>query len=310
MVEKISGKASPATILFGEYFAELGGPIVGFPAQEFVEVKVEKKKELEDIEIDNQITKEKFVKAEGKDKVESKIFDEVFGCELDVPKKGLKLSISGTATQKTPGYLFALSAAMEKAINQLSITAWKTDNLFECLHRAEKAIGKDEIKVHSACASYDSLILVEDPKSEAKPRALKAGKALFFVLAKTVPKVAAEEMKKKLAEKFKANDKNVLNAISDLKKIVSKSKNEFKFGGNQELGKLMNQSQALLSQLGLSWPEADQVMKISTYDGSFGAKISGYDGDVIILCENEKHQDKIIGTLIAKNFKAIKIKFS
>lgn len=310
MAEKINGKASPATILFGEYLAELGGSVIAFPAQEYVEVRVEKKKELEDIEIDNQITKEKFLKNEKKDAIESKIFDCVFGNELDVPKKGFKIIVCGNATTKTCGYLFALSAAFEKAVNQLSITSWKSDNLFENIHKAEEVVGKDELKAHSACAAYNSFVLIEEGKTESKPRTLKAAKALFFVLAKTNPKTSAEEMKTKLLEKFKKNDKHVLNAISDVKKIVSKSKNEFKFGGNAEIGKLMTQNQTILSDLGLSWNEADQIIKIVTYEGALGAKITGYEGNVLILCEGDKQQEKVLASLIGKGFNAIKIKVS
>jgi|GEM_PF-6043416 len=310
MAEKISGKAFPATILFGEYLAELGGSVVAFPSQEYVEARVEKKKELEDIEIDNQITKEKFLKNEKKEAIESKIFDCVFGNELDVPKKGFKITVCGSATEKTRGYVFALSAALEKAVNQLSITNWKSDNLFENIHKAEEVVGKDELKAHSACAAYNSFVLIEEAKTESKPRTLKPAKALFFVIAKTKSKISSEEMKNKLMEKFKKNDKNILNAISDIKKIVSKSKNEFKFGGNAEIGKLMTQNQKILSELGLSWSEADQIIKIVAYEGAFGAKITGYDGDVIILCEGDKQQEKVLASLIGKGFNAIKIKVS
>ncbi len=180
MAEKMNAKASPAIILFGEYFNEVGGPIVAFPASEFVEAKVDKKKELEDVEIDNQITKEKYKKSEGKDKLESKIIDEIFASELDVPKKGYKLTISGSATTKTPGYESSLCVAMAKAVNQLSITTWKTDDAFNAAMKASKLISED--KVHLATAAYDSFVQIDDSK-EPKPRPFHPGKALFFVLA-------------------------------------------------------------------------------------------------------------------------------
>jgi len=295
MAEKMSAKASPAIILFGEYFNEVGGPIVAFPASEYVEAKVEKKKELEDVEIDNQITKEKYKKSEGKDKLESKIIDEIFALELDVPKKGYKLVISGNVTIKTPGYQSALCVAVAKAVNQLSITDWKADNAFNAAMKASKFFA-DEEKVHLATAAYESFVQIDDSK-DPKPRPFHPGKALFFVLANT----------EKLVDKH-VSPESLKNWVSDVKKIVTKSKNEMKYAGVVELGKLMNQNHTLLAENKLANKDTDQIIKISNYEGALGAKITGYEGKVLILCEGDKQQDKVLASLQGKGFGAVKIK--
>ncbi len=296
MVEKMSAKASPAIILFGEYFNEVGGPIVAFPAQEFIEAKIEKKKELDDIEIDNQITKEKFKKSEGKEKLESKIIEEIFSSEIDVPKKGFKLIISGNLALNAPGYNWALCAAITKTVNQLSITTWKNDEIFAASMKASKIIHED--KIHLASAVYGSFIQV-DESNEPKPRPFHPGKPLFFVLANT----------EKIVEKHTPSD-SLKNHVSDLKKIVLKSKNEMKYAGVIELGKLMNQNHSLLAENKLANKDTDQIIKISNYEGALGAKITGYEGKVLILCEGDKQQDKVLASLIGKGFSAIKIKVS
>jgi mevalonate kinase len=294
MVEKISSKSSPAIILFGEYFNEVGGPIVAFPAQEFVDAKVEKKKDLEDVEIDNQITKDKYKKSEGKDKIESKIIDEIFANEIDVPKKGYKLTITGNASANTVGYSWALVSSIVKAINQLSVTTWKSEELFNASMKASKLISDD--KTHLATAIYGSFVQIDD-SNEVKPRPFHPGKALFFVQANPETIVA----KHVPADSLK-------NHVVDIKKIVSKSKNEMKYAGVIELGKLMNQNHLLLAENNLASKETDQIIKISNYEGALGAKISGYEGKVLILCEGDKQQDKVLASLVGKGFKAVKIR--
>ena len=294
MAEKMNAKASPAIILFGEYFNEVGGPTVAFPATEYVEAKVEKKKELEDVEIDNQITKDKFKKSEGKDKFESKIIDEIFASELDVPKKGYKLTITGNATEKTQGYKSALCIAVAKAVNQLSITTWKTDDAFNAGMKLKKFI--DEDKSHLACAAYDSFVQIDD-LTDPKPRPFHPGKALFFVLANT----------QKLVDKHVPSD-SLKTLVNDVKKIVSKSKNEMKYAGVVELGKLMTQNHVLLAENKLANKDTDQIIKISNYEGALGAKITGYEGKVLILCEGDKQQDKVLASLQGKGYTAVKVK--
>ena len=237
---------------------------------------------------------EKYKKLEGKDKIESKIIDEIFASELDVPKKGYKLVISGNLTTKTPGYESALCVAVAKAVNQLSITTWKTDDAFNAAMKASK-FTKDD-KIHLATAAYDSFVQIDD-SMDPKPRPFHPGKALFFVLAST----------EKLVDKH-SSPESLKNWISDIKKIVSKSKNEMKYAGVVELGKLMNQNHSLLAENKLANKDTDQIIKISNYEGALGAKITGYEGKVLILCEGDKQQDKVLASLQGKGFNAVKVK--
>ncbi|MFA6269039.1 MAG: hypothetical protein WCW13_00630 [archaeon] len=308
MAEKMSGKAFAAEIFFGEYLGEIGAQTVAFPSTLFIEAKVEKKKELEDVEIDNQITKEKFLKLTGKDKLESKFIDSLFGKEIDMPKKGYKLTINGTMTKETQGYESVLCVAIEKAVDQLSIENWKSDRVYNSAALALKEVGCTELKVHAAVSTLDSMVIIEETSAESKPKSLRAAKPLFFVVAKANSKVTPSDLRKKFDEKKTAKPKEISSAASDLKKIVTKLKDELKYGGNQEIGRLMAQNQAILSDLGITFPEVDQIIRIATFEGAFGAKLAGHAGNILILCEGDKQQDKIVASLLGKGYGATKLK--
>ena len=168
--------------------------------------------------------------------------------------------------------------------------------------------------IDNTCSTYGTTIWFEKNMEGGKNtiRPIKCGKSLYFVLANTGikhnTKEAVEDVKK-----FKEKNPKEFDVIcSDYKSIVSHAKKEVKFGGMFEIGKLMNQNQALLKQIGVSCEQIDQIVKIAIYEGALGAKLTGAGrgGNVLILCENEKFQDKVINSLAGKGFEAIKVKVS
>ena len=307
------GKGYAKVILFGEHFVLYGLPGVAAGIDKYVQVEAQKVKDSDDVLFDDKVFNEKISLKENPEHIKCKIFHAMFDSDEYLPKKGIKFIINSNFPAGVGlGYSGALSVAMARAMNTLFDQGWKDDKINELAYISECVNHATPSGIDNTCSSYGTTIWCEKNmiggKNTARP--VKCGKSLYFVLVESSVKhstAEATEFIQKLKEK---NPKDFDIICADYKSIVSKVKKEIQFGGTEEIGKLMNKNNELLKQLGVSTPEIDQIVRISNFEGAFGAKLtgSGMGGRVLVLCENDKHQDKIIASLVGKGFKAIKIK--
>ncbi|MHA1453562.1 MAG: mevalonate kinase [Promethearchaeota archaeon] len=78
---------------------------------------------------------------------------------------------------------------------------------------------------------------------------------------------------------------NLENAFVEIEKITEKGIIALKKGEFSRLGELCNKNQEILSQMGLSTPEIDEIVSFSRDNGAFGSKLTGAGagGSVITL---------------------------
>jgi mevalonate kinase len=307
------GKGFAKIILFGEHFVVYGLPGIVSGMDKYVEVDAEKIKDSDDIVFDDKIFQEKVSMKEQPEHIKSKLFHAMFDDELDITKKGVKIVINGTATPGSGmGYSAALCVAMARAMSDFSGSDWKDDKVNEVAYKGEKISHGNPSGIDNTCATYGTLVWfeknMEGGLNKAKP--FKCGKTLFLVIADTGVKHDTKEAVANVRKLKEANESDFKKYFSDVKKIVTTARKELQYGGIEQVGKLMNENQELLRKIGVSCKEAEEIIKIAEYENAIGAKVTGagYGGNVIILCENESHQDKIITTLATKNYNAIKVK--
>jgi mevalonate kinase len=196
----------------------------------------------------------------------------------------------------------------------LTDQGWKDDKIFEVTMKGETIAHGTPSGIDPACATYGSLILfeknMEGGKNKIQP--FKLGAPLYLVLADTVIKHDTKEAVMDVRKRKEANPAEYEKIFSDYKTLVGKAKTALKFGETIEVGKLMNENHELLKKIGVSIPEIENIIKVMNYSNALGAKITGagMGGNVIGLCENEKHQDKMLATLESKGIKAIKTKIN
>lgn len=76
--------------------------------------------------------------------------------------------------------------------------------------------------------------------------------------------------------------------------IANKARTNIEAGETKRLGELMNQNQALLSQVGVSSPQLETLIQAAHEAGALGAKLSGggRGGNIIALVDDE-HSDEV-----------------
>lgn len=309
------GKGYAKVILFGEHFVVYGLPGIASSIDKCVQIDAQKVKDSDDVVFDDKVYNEKISLKENPEHIKSKLFNAMFKDEEFVPKKGIKLTITATSTPGGGmGYSASLCAAMARAMSVLTDQGWKDDKIFEVTMKGETIAHGTPSGIDPACATYGSLILfeknMEGGKNKIQP--FKLGAPLYLVLADTGIKHDTKEAVMDVRKRKEANPAEYEKIFSDYKTLVGKAKTALKFGETIEVGKLMNENHELLKKIGVSIPEIENIIKVMNYSNALGAKITGagMGGNVIGLCENEKHQDKMLATLESKGIKAIKTKIN
>ena len=79
-----------------------------------------------------------------------------------------------------------------------------------------------------------------------------------------------------------------------MEKVILVDKKELESSNFAKVGKLMNQNQELLRELGVSSKELENLIRASLKAGAFGAKLSGAGGgDCMIAIANKDNFNKI-----------------
>lgn len=307
------GKGYAKIIIFGEHFVVYGLPGVAAGIDKCVTIEAQKVKDSDDILFDDKVFNEKVSMKLNPENIKFKMFHAMFDSDEFLPKKGIKFIVNSNFVSGIGlGYSSAFCVALARSMNVLFDQSWKDDKINELAYLGEIVAHNNPSGIDNTCATYGTTIYFEKDMKGGKntARPIKCGKALYFVLADSGVKHESKEAVEHVKNFKEKNSKDFDIMCSDYKSIVSKVKKEIQFGGTTEIGKLMNKNNELLKQLGISTPELDQIIRIANFEGAFGAKITGagMGGSALILCENEKGQDKIVASLVGKGFKASKIK--
>jgi len=97
-----------------------------------------------------------------------------------------------------------------------------------------------------------------------------------------------------VSNKLSQEPRKINKIFDEIEKIVDLAKIEIENQGWEKVGKLMNQNQELLRELGVSSKELENLIRASLKAGAFGAKLSGAGGgDCMIAIANKDNFNKI-----------------
>ncbi|MEA4811981.1 MAG: mevalonate kinase [Anaerolineaceae bacterium] len=154
---------------------------------------------------------------------------------------------------------------------------------------------QSEVAAHGSPSGIDnSVISLEAPlyyiKGE-KNIILKPKKNLSFLIADTGLAKKTGEIVSEMARKTQT-DLQVRAIMAEIGAIAKSGRYAFEEGNAKELGLLMDQNHALLSQLGLSCPELDKIVNSARQAGAYGAKLTGggRGGCALMLIEQNQQE--------------------
>ncbi|WP_096817594.1 mevalonate kinase [Lactococcus fujiensis] len=106
-------------------------------------------------------------------------------------------------------------------------------------------------------------------------------------------------------ERLNEEKEKTLDEIAKLGELAAESRDYLKTNRLADLGKVMNNAHHILSELGVSHPRLDAMVKTAKSNGALGAKLtgSGLGGVMVALASNEKDAIRISQKLLKNGAK-------
>jgi mevalonate kinase len=174
----------------------------------------------------------------------------------------------------------ALSVAAVAAIYGLYNKNIKKKEILELAIETEKIIHRNSSGADCVISTYGGLMYYQ---KHSNVRQLKYSKKLNFIIINTGLKHSTGELVS-IVERFRQNNFATFIKLSkNVTDICNNAIEALKEGNTLKLGKLMNENQILLEQIGVSNKEIKKIIETSLNYGAIGSKLTGAGGGGCIL---------------------------
>lgn len=281
-------------ILFGEHFVVHGAPAIaaGIMNSAVVEIKEAEKNSM--------VTEQKVVPEMSVDGIQ-RILDAMQVDEKYEVHLGGDLPTFGGL-----GSSAAFCVGLVRAVAEEKGMTLTDREVNKFAYEGEKAFHGNPSGIDNVMATYGGIILFRKGTGESFFERVEAGKKLDIVVGFTGKLSRTAKMVEEV-NKYKTDDEmqwgQLMDQVSDL---VYRGKTAVEKGKIEELGKMMNENQALLSEIGVSDELNKKVVKTMLDAGALGAKLTGGGGGgcCIALARDKVAGRGIIMALEKEGFKA------
>jgi len=253
-------------ILFGEHFVVHGAPAIaaGIMNSAIVEITKADNNEI--------VTEQTVVKEMSHDGIQ-RVLD-----AMGVKDKYRVYLEGDLPTFGGLGSSAAFSVGLVRAVAEEKGMVVNDEQVNRYAYEGEKAFHGNPSGIDNVMATYGGIILFRKGTGESFFERLTAGKKLDIVVGFTGELSRTPKMIEAV-RKYKEDDEmqwgQLMDQVSDL---VYRGKTAVEKGKIEEIGKLMNENQALLSEIGVSDELNDKLVKIMLDSGALGAKLTGGGG--------------------------------
>jgi len=169
----------------------------------------------------------------------------------------------------------AIAVSVLAALSGLFGMELRREEMFDLAFISERILHGSPSGIDHATSIYGGAIAYSPPKGF---RRLSVAKEISLVVGDTLKRRSTRDQVLKV-QSFLKRDGRVAREIFDRIRGISEGAISCLEGGDMEgLGELMNENQALLSEVGASSEELDRLIGASLEAGAFGAKLTGAGG--------------------------------
>ena len=220
--------------------------------------------------------------------------------------KGIRISTaSDFSTQFGFGSSAAVVAALSCALNSYFGLKMKTKEIFEIAYQAVLDVQGVGSGFDVAASVYGGTIYYVTPGTIIE-NIFKG--TLPMVVGYTGVKADTPTLVRQVAE-LRRNEEWVDSIFGDIADLVNEAREQFIKHDFEQLGKLMNKNQKLLSTLNVSSVELERLIKAANDNGACGAKLSGAGGgDCMVALVSSKDRERVVGSIVAARGEWMRVK--
>jgi len=286
------GRGFGKTILFGEHFVVYGktGIVAGW--DKGIEVEVEKS--AEDDVATNEYKRERIEVL--------KAIKKALGVNSGVRLKSVKSELPPGAGV---GSSAALAVAIARAINNEFGLGKSEEEICNAAYESEKIFHGNPSGIDNTAATYGGVIVFRKRKRGNLIKRLKVKKPFYIVIGISGKQGITKELVAMVRKKKEENEKWFANVLRKYAKLSREALDALQKGNLVRVGKLMDENQALLREIGVSTKELEEIIDIAKKNGALGAKLTGAGGGgcAIALAESEEKAKKICKAIKKANYR-------
>ncbi len=257
------GKATGKIILFGEHFVVHGAPALACAIDKGVVV------EIKEAEKNSIVTGQKVVEELSISGIENVLGSMSVEKKYEVHLEGDLPTYGGLGS--SAAFCVALVRAIADDIN-LSITEMEVN---KHAYEGEKAFHGMPSGIDNYIATHGGAALFSREKGFRK---VEIGKQLDMVVTFTGKISETKKMIDRVA-RFKEEEQEVFGQLYDeAGEIAVKGSRALEKGKLDDLGKLMNENQRILAEVGVSLETNDKITSLAIEAGALGSKLTGGGG--------------------------------
>lgn len=181
----------------------------------------------------------------------------------------------------------AVSTAIVRAI--YSYTAHPYDN-----EAINALVFETEKRFHGTPSGIDNTVIVyEQPVYFIKGESIQTFQVTapsHFLIANTGKPASTRDMVSRVRDAYNTQRASTEQIFEHITTITRAALTALKFGEHAKLGELLTKNHRLLTQLGVSSSELDQLVDTALSVGAYGAKLSGGGGGgnmIVLVAENQ-----------------------
>lgn len=277
------GKGFGKTILFGEHFVVYGKQGIAAGLDKGITVEVQKHE------------KDKVSTSEYKrERMESlKAIKNALGVKEGLEIKSVKSELPGGAGV---GSSAALAVAIARAINDELKLGKGDEDICNAAYESERIYHGTPSGIDNTAATYGGTIVFRKRKNGNVIKRLKLKKPFYVVVGISGKQGITKELVKMVRKKKEQNEKWFSKILYKYARVSRKALDALENGELDKAGKLMDENQKLLREIGVSTKELEEIIDVAKKNGALGAKLTGAGGGgcAVALAESEEKAEKIL----------------
>jgi mevalonate kinase len=202
----------------------------------------------------------------------------------------------------------AFSVALVRYMSYLHHMSLNDEQVNRFAYEGEKVFHGNPSGIDNAMATYGGVLMFTKGKSYSDNvlDRFKLGLPLHLAVGMSGKFGATAKMVSAVKEFKEKDEENFTQLLDEVRELCNSGKAALERGKLEAFGRIMNQNQALLSEIGVSIEENDRINKAALDAGALGAKLTGGGGGgcCIALAKDQEHAEQIIRAIKKAGFEA------
>lgn len=247
-----------------------------------------------------------------KKKEQNKSLDNIYAFYgIDPEKQGLEIKFAGDLVAASGiGASAASCAALSRALNDEFNLGFDNEKINAAAYEGEKGYHGTPSGIDNTAATYGGLIwfkrdLQGGPNVIEK---LKMKEPVEIVIANTGVTASTSKVVAEVKQRREEQPKKFDQIFEKYKQLVVEAREALIENHLEKLGKLMDENQELLRQIGVSSTELENLINIAMNQGALGAKLTGTGrgGNMVVLTPGKELQERVYDVFSKQGYSAWK----